>query len=71
MTSSEYEKKRAACKAEQIHKMTTIFLHKMVLGVKIGIIIRIKPCDIRKMPRKPKKKQFFTKEKERNLLNRK
>ena len=51
--------------------MTTIFLHKMVLGVKIGIIIRIKPCDIRKMPKKKKKKQFFTKEKERNLLNRK
>ena len=40
---SQAEKERAACKAEQIHKMTTIFLHKMVLGVKIGIILRIKP----------------------------
>ena len=29
---SQYEKERTACKAEQIHKMTTIFAQKDSLG---------------------------------------
>jgi hypothetical protein len=41
---SQAEKERTVCKAEQIHKMTTIFTQKDKLGpfwVKIVVILRI------------------------------